>query len=351
MAVSDFDLLAAWTHVLRLSRLQPGEAVTLLTSEDSNPQNIRVAGIAARQLGATVTEVKLPPTNAEKSLSRDKTAYVGTTALSGNNAAIAALKNSDLVIDLMLLLFSPEQLEILQTGTRILLAVEPPEILVRLTPTEEDRRRVLAAAKILETAKSLHVKSAAGTDFRCQLGKFPVLTEYGYVDEPGRWDHWPSGFLATWPNELTAEGTIVLDVGDIILPFKTYVQSPIALMVKAGYITEIEGGMEAEYLQSYFRSFKDPEVYAISHVGWGLQPRAQWTTLGLYDKEATLGMDARAFYGNFLFSTGPNTEAGGFRNTPCHIDIPMRNCSLSLDGKPMTRDGDVVPEDQRCDVY
>ena len=36
----------------------------------------------------------------------------------------------------MTLLFSPEQHEILQAGTKILLAVEPPEILVRMVPNE-----------------------------------------------------------------------------------------------------------------------------------------------------------------------------------------------------------------------
>jgi 2,5-dihydroxypyridine 5,6-dioxygenase len=58
-------------------------------------------------------------------------------------------------------------------------------------------------------------------------------------------------------------------------------------------------------------------------------------------------MDARSFMGNFLWSSGPNTEAGGNRNTPCHMDIPLRNCSLSLDGEPMTIDGTVIPADQR----
>ena len=94
-------------------------------------------------------------------------------------------------------------------------------------------------------------------------------------------------------------------------------------------------------------SFEDPEAYAISHLGWGLQSKAQWTALGMYDKDASIGMDGRSFYGNFLFSTGPNTEAGGKRNTPCHIDIPMRNCSVSLDGKAMTRKGEVIPKNQR----
>lgn len=89
-------------------------------------------------------------------------------------------------------------------------------------------------------------------------------------------------------------------------------------------------------------SFDDPDAYAMAHVGWGLEHRASWTTLGLYDREAALSMDSRCFAGNFLFSTGPNTEAGGSRDTPCHLDIPLRGCSLSLDGVPMTVDGRVV---------
>jgi len=347
MLISDFDLLNAWIEVLKLSRVRAGETVTLLTSEDSNEQNRRIAGLAARQLGAIVTEVRLPLMNGEKTIGRDKLAYVGQTALAGNRAALAALKNSDLVLDLMLLLFSPEQLEILQGGTRMLLAVEPPEILVRMTPTPDDRRRVLAAAERLKVARRMRVESAAGTRLECQLGAYPVLTEYGFADEPGRWDHWPSGFLATWSNEGSAQGTIVLDRGDIILPFKSYVRDAIHLTVQDGYISAIEGGQDADFLKAYMESFNDREVYAISHLGWGLQPRAQWTAIGLNDKDTTIGMDARAFLGNFLFSTGPNTEAGGTRDTPCHIDIPMRNCSLWLDDEIMVRDGEVVPADQR----
>ena len=119
-------------------------------------------------------------------------------------------------------------------------------------------------------------------------------------------------------------------------------QEPINLRSRTATFRRFEGGFDAEFLKSYMDSFNDREVYAISHVGWGLQPRAQWTALGLYDKEATIGMDARAFYGNFLFSTGPNTEAGGKRDTPCHMDIPLRTARVSLDGVPMTVNGDVV---------
>jgi 2,5-dihydroxypyridine 5,6-dioxygenase len=348
MAVSDAELIAAWSRVLTLSKLEPGQIVTILTDPSTHPQTLQTAVIAATALGALVNRLDLPAMNAERSLSRDKLAYVGKTPLTGNKAAIAALKASDLVIDLMVLLFSPEQMEILQSGVRILLAAEPPEVLVRMVPTLEDRERVLKASESLKAAKTMAVTSAAGTDFRCSLGQYPLLIEYGFVDEPGRWDHWPSGFLATWSNEGSSDGVIVLDRGDILLPQKSYVREPILMTVSGGYVRKIEGGLDAELLEDYILSFDDPEAYAVSHLGWGLQPRARWSAMEQYDREATMGMDARAFAGNFLFSLGPNTEAGGARDTACHIDIPMRRCNVALDGKLVVENGRALQLDLKA---
>jgi len=342
MPVSDYQMVDAWTQVLRLSHLEAGQTVTILTSASTHPQTLSTALIATQSMGAIVNRLDLPPVNGEKALSRDSLAYLGTTPLTGNRAAIAALKESDLVLDLMTLLFSPEQLDILKTGTKILLAVEPPEVLTRLVPTPADRERVLAAQARIARAKEMHIVSAAGTDFHCPLGEFEPIAEYGFVDEPGRWDHWPSGFALTFPNDGRAHGRIVIDRGDILLPQKSYAQERIELTVEGGYATRIEGGVDAQLLSEYMATFNDPEAYAISHIGWGLQPRAHWSTLGLYDREATIGMDARAFEGNFLFSLGPNNEAGGSRTTTCHIDIPLRHCDVFLDGEPVVRDGVVL---------
>jgi len=335
-------MIEAWRQVLELSRLQPGQTVTILTGAATHPQTLRTAQVAVQAAGAVLNRLDLPPVNGEKSLSRDPLAYLGTTPLTGNRAAMAALKASDLVLDLMTLLFSPEQQEILAGGTKILLAIEPPEVLLRCVPTAEDRTRVKAAAEKLARAKTMQVSSPAGTEIRFPLGEFPVISEYGFVDEPGRWDHWPSGFLFTFPNEGGASGRIVIDRGDILLPQKAYVTEPIQLTVEKGYATRIEGGLDAELLREYMASFNDPEGYAISHIGWGLQPRARWSTLWLYDKEDSIAMDARAFEGNFLFSLGPNNEAGGSRTTACHIDIPLRNCTVKIDGTEVVRDGKVL---------
>jgi len=342
MPVSDTELTLMFEHVLRNSKVDETQTVAVLRSHYSNDRIARAAMEAAIRLKAKVYGVELPSFNHPKAMGNDMTAYCGDTALTGNTAAQRALECADLIVDTMLLLHSPEQEQILKTGTRILLAVEPPEMLARMLPTQEDKIRVQAAEKVLKAASSMHVTSKAGTDFRARLGQYPTVTEYGFADEPGRWDHWPSGFLFSWPNEGTAEGTLVIDTGDILLPFKSYAREPITLEVREGFVRKISGGFDAEYLRDYMNYFNDPEVFGISHIGWGLQPRAQWTAMGLHDRNDGMCMDARAFAGNFLFSTGPNTEVGGSRKTPCHMDIPLRACDVMLDGQAVVRGGKVV---------
>ncbi|MBL0421532.1 2,5-dihydroxypyridine 5,6-dioxygenase [Ramlibacter sp. AW1] len=344
MPVSDHQMISAWDEVLRLSQVQAGQTVSILCGPHTDPLTLRAATISAQRAGAIVTKIELPPINAEKATSRDLLNYLGETPLTGNTAAISALKNSDIVLDLMLLLFSPEQMDILDSGTKILLAVEPPEVLVRTVPTEADRQRVLAASRLLKRARTMHVTSPAGTDVTFKIGEFPTICEYGFVEEPGRWDHWPSGFLFTFANEGGSDGTIVIDRGDILLPQKNYVSDKVTLKVSEGFVRSIEGGIDADLLREFMAAYKDPEAYAMSHIGWGMQPRCYWHTLSLYDRERTIAMDARAFEGNFLFSLGPNNEAGGKRKTACHLDIPLRNCTVRVDDTIVVRDGKVIDE-------
>jgi 2,5-dihydroxypyridine 5,6-dioxygenase len=344
MPVSDYQMVKAWDEVLKLSNVERGQKVSILCGPHTHPQTLQTATIAAQAAGAVVTRIELQPINAEKAPSRDLMNYLGETPLTNNPVALAAMKNSDIVLDLMLLLFSPEQMEILESGTKILLAVEPPEVLVRAVPTEADRQRVLAASRLLKSARKMHVTSPAGTDVTFKLGDFPTISEYGFCEEPGRWDHWPSGFLFTFANEGGSDGTIVIDRGDILLPQKNYVSDKISMHLREGFVRSIEGDIDAALLREFMEAYKDPEAYAIAHIGWGMQPRCYWHTLSLVDREATSGQDARAFEGNFLFSLGPNNEAGGPRTTPCHLDIPLRNCTVKLDDVVVVRDGKVIDE-------
>jgi 2,5-dihydroxypyridine 5,6-dioxygenase len=62
--------------------------------------------------------------------------------------------------------------------------------------------------------------------------------------------------------------------------------------------------------------------------------------MALYDKRDFNGTELRAFAGNFLFSTGANEVAG--RHTLGHFDLPLRNCTVSLDGVAVVDEGRVV---------
>jgi 2,5-dihydroxypyridine 5,6-dioxygenase len=331
---------------LELCGLHEGETVGIVSQLDERIDYADAFMAAARGLGATPFHVRLP--EASSTLTGDAGAWtVGATPLADNRPAIDALKQADLVIDLIFLLFSQEQLEIQEAGARMLLCIEPVDNLARLFPTADQRRRVEASDELIKNAKSFRFTNHAGTDVTYQLGTYDVLTEYGFTDQPGRWDHWPSGFLLTGGADDGVDGKVVVDRGDIIItPFKKYVEEPIEITIERGTIVDIRGGFDADLLRDYIAQFDDEKAYGIAHIGWGCNERARWS--GLQNDRRSLGMESRAFYGNVLFSTGPNQELGGSNDTQCHIDIPMRNCSAYLDDEPVLIDGEFVIHDLRA---
>lgn len=326
---------------LALCGVGAGERVAVLTEGDQLRDYAGAFVLAATELGADVEDVNLRTPHALSA--EQRLAQLGHSALTGDRAALATLQDAGLVVDLMLLLFSKEQLEIQAAGTRMLLVVEPFEILKRLFPTAALRERVEAAEVRLARARELRFTNGAGTDVAYTLGDRPILTEYGFTDTPGRWDHWPSGFLATVAVPGGVEGRVVMQRGDILLPQMQSLADPIEFVIEGGRVAAIRGGQEAEALRAFIERYRDPRAYDVSHIGWGLNDRARWTV-----DVPGIGMDSRAHYGNVLFSLGPDIEFGGSNDTPCHLDLPMRDCTLYLDDEPIVRDGDLVPEELRA---
>ena len=269
-------------------------------------------------------------------------AVTGKGRLAALPDAVEALKNCDMLIDCVFLLFSPEQFAIQAAGTRILTAVEPPELLARMMPYPELREKVTIAADMLAKAKVMRITSPHGTDVTYKLNTYPAIAEYACTDTPGRWDHWPSGFVFTGGDDDGVDGQIVVAQGDILLPQNIYVRDPITYTIEKGWITDVRGGLDAELIKSYMGSFRDKRGMGMSHVGWGMNPHAEWHRLLPGEFPGGMGMEPRSFYGNVMFSTGPNNELGGPNDTACHVDIPMRGCSLFLDDEPIVIDGDIV---------
>lgn len=338
------DLVKLYGSVLDLCKVKQGEVLAVLTEGGDRSSDVDAYLTAAEIRGAHAMQVNLrrrPPAPGVKTKQ---------TSLTGNRPAVDALKSADMVIDFVGLLWSAEQKEIQQAGARILMSRETPDVIRRMFPTEALRRRVEAGEKMLTSARELRITSPAGTDIRYELGQYPIITQYGFTDEPGRWDNLPGGFLYTGGNDTKIDGVVVLNTGDIIFPFKRYLSNPIRMTIEQGMVTKIEGDhLDGELLRSFMARYDDPRAYAVSHIGWGMDEKAQWDFMATNPLGAfTNGVDGRSFYGNVLFSTGPNAELGGTNDTGCHLDLPLRNCDLYLDNQLIVKEGQLVPAELRA---
>ena len=245
-------------HQLKMSGVHEGEKLVVLTQGNDRLEYADAFMAAGQRLGANMYHMRLPapiPTGGWN---------VGVTGLAALPWAVEALKQCDMLIDCVFLLFSPEQFAIQAAGTRILTAVEPPELLARMLPYPELREKVEIAAGMLEKANVMRITSPYGTDVTYQLNSYPTVAEYGCTDTPGRWDHWPSGFVFTGGDDDGVNGQIVVAPGDILLPQNIYVREPITYTIEKGWITDIRGGLDAELVKSYMAAFDDPRGMGMS---------------------------------------------------------------------------------------
>lgn len=331
-------LLSLFRRELELCNVRPGENIAIYTEGGEAAEYAEAWATAAVALGATPFHLDLPAQ--APSTGSDIGGSPDGHGLAKNPAAVAALKAADMVIDLAFLLHSAEQEEITAAGTRMLLCVEPVDTLERLFPTVALRDEAKASYEMLKNAKTMRMSSAGGTEISYEFGDYTASCQYGIADEPGRWDHFASALVGHLPSRGKAEGVVVLQPGDMLFPFRRYVNDPVTMTVKDGFITSFEGGSDARFLRDFYESYADPGAYQVSHVNWGLNPNARWDAIAL--GTGGIGMDCRSIRGGVLFSTGPNLHHGGDNATKCHVDIPMRNHSLWVDDRLIVDNGRVV---------
>ncbi|MQA92045.1 MAG: 2,5-dihydroxypyridine 5,6-dioxygenase [Gemmatimonas sp.] len=336
------ELIDLFKREFELCRVHDGEVVAVLSEPATRPEYITASTGAATVLGAAVFEVRVPArgwsvhTNVRGIVASVPALMHPSQRL---DAIREALIRCDFVVDLIpeTILHVDLRPELTRSGTRILTIVEPPDALERMFPSQELKHDVEAVALRLVGGRQAQITSPAGTDLTYEFGDTPIGVQYGFADQPGRWDHWPSALVAHYPRDRGVNGTLVLDTGDILCHQKTYVAEPVVISVTNGYIKEVQGGLEARQIAGYLSSWDEPEVFAMSHIGIGVHPRAQWSATAFHDKGETIGMDARCYRGNFLASTGPNRWTG--RIVEAHLDLALRGCTVTLDGDLLVEEG------------
>jgi len=332
----------SFAAALALCELAPGSSVAILSESQSRAVNVQLTELAALRLGLAPFHVIVPTPPQSAPVAVRSTG--SSEAIQGLRPVIAALSAADMVADLTVegLMHSPETPEILGAGGRILyISNEHPEVLERLAPDASLIPRVRRGRALMQAASAMRVTSAAGTELNIGLVGARIGGNLGAVPDKSMLATWPGGICSCFPALGTVDGTLVLDRGDINITFKRYLETPVTLRIEDDYVVAVEGvGLDAELMRSYFAAWGDHEAYGTSHVGWGMNPNARWDSLAMYDKSEINGTELRAFAGNFLFSTGANPFAG--RHTLGHFDLPVRNCTITLDEVPVVVGGALV---------
>jgi len=335
--VNPGELPFLFRQQLELCRVKPGETIAVLSDQGTRPEYIEASFAAARSLGANIYSMVV---SEQPSWTR-----VGVETVGGCKGAVDALKAADLLIAMHVPLFTNWMKQVRAAGTRVLMVVDHPDNLRSQMSTEAVKVATLYSRDRLARAKTMRITNDAGTDLRVDIGEYPSLCQYGFADEPGHFDHWGAGHCYTFPNEGGTNGKLVIQPGDIVvLPYNRYVVDPIHIEIRDGFIRSIEGGLDARLMRHWLEGNRktpdDMDGFAVSHLGWGTNPYCRWDCIAIDgdDPEHSNGA-VRGFAGNFLFSTGPNTQGGGTRKTTGHYDVPMKDCTVELDGEVVIRKG------------
>jgi 2,5-dihydroxypyridine 5,6-dioxygenase len=338
--VNTAKLAGLYRRQFALSNVQKGETIAIVSDLGTRREYIQAAFAAADELGADIYEMCV---NSIPSWTK-----VGVATIGQCKGTLEAVKAADLVVIFHVPLFTKWLKAVMDGGTRVLMVIDAPDDLEQLMSPKGLKEAMKYAEGLYRQTRTVRVTSEAGTDFTYSCGEYPVMTQWGFADEKGHFDHWGAGHIHTFPNEGSAHGTVVMQPGDIVvLPYCRFVTDPVRLEIRDGHIVKVEGGLDAKLMQDWLDDGKtgpdDRDPYAVSHLGWGMNPQARWYWMGLNgDGPERNRAAARVFPGNFLFSTGPNTQGGGKRATRGHYDVPMRDCTVSLDNKVIIDKGKLV---------
>ena len=325
-------------------KVEQGEVAAILSESQSREVLVELSELALARLGARVFHVRLPSPPLESSVPIRSTGTCLT--IDGLEPVIAALAQSGIIIDCTVegMLHARELPQLLKGGARLMmLSDEHPEVFERLRPVPGLTEKCRLGAHVLSDATRMRVTSSAGSALEVDITDTPGRGSAGIAAKPGSVGYWPAGLCLCFPKTGSANGQLVLAPGDVNLTFKRYLETPVTLTLEDGFVVDIAGDdLDADLMRSYYAAWNEKDAYAVSHVGWGMNPQARWDALVMYDRGDVNGTELRAFAGNFLFSTGANQESG--RYSACHFDIPMRGCTVELDGQAVVKNGELQGE-------
>ena len=233
-ALNHAKLAMLFRKELQLCNLQSGETIVLLSDLGARRDYVSAAFAAAEDLGADAYEMCV---NSMPSWTK-----VGVETVGRCKGTLEAIKAADMLVCLHIPLFTRWLKQARDAGTRALMVIDGPDELEELMAPPGLKDAVTHAGERLKRAKTMRITRSGGTDLTVSLGEYPTMIQYGFAEAPGRFDHWGAGHVHTFPNEGSANGTVVFAPGDIVvLPYCRYVQDEVRLDIRDGFIRQNRG--------------------------------------------------------------------------------------------------------------
>lgn len=193
------------------------------------------------------------------------------------------------------------------------------------------RPTCLALGEAFERASRVRVTAPGGTELTFDARGRPgnALT---CIVGPGEFSPVPTIEANVSPVEGSAEGVVVADVS---IPYADIgvLDEPVRAVIEGGMVTAIEGGRQAEQLDSTLRSFDDPMCFNVAELGIGMNPAASVNGFMLEDEAV-----ARTAH----LGIGTSITLGGTVKAASHYDLLFWHPTVEVDGEVVVRDGEVL---------
>ena len=301
-------------------RLRAGERVLVVT-DTMRDQSVAQALVGAAMAGGAEAVLTVIPTRC-------------LTPQEPPPAAVAAMQATDVVF-----LYTTYSLS--HSTARVLAQKAGARVISMPGVTEDGFLRTLSVdmdvlagltnrlAERVARTRTARVTTSLGTEMRYTLGN-PVTAMDGVAERPGEIDFFPPGLFLSVPKEGSAEGVAVVD-GAITQIGR--LSSPVTMRFAEGRLVKIEGGSEAQRLESLLASLQDGNAYAFAAWGIGSNPGA-----ALVGEDPSF--EGERVYGWTHVSTGSNaTFPGGSVRAKIHLDGIFGRPTIFLDDELILKDG------------
>jgi leucyl aminopeptidase (aminopeptidase T) len=193
---------------------------------------------------------------------------------------------------------------------------------------EELRRRGSELADLLTAGSEAHITSAEGSDLTLNIEGRDGIPDSGELGAPGAFGNLPCGEGFISPHHDSGNGKLVVDgvIASIGIPEK-----PVELTVEDGALVDATGEMGEELMRQLTAAGRDGT--RVAELGIGTNEKAILSG-ELLEDEKLLGTVHLAF--------GASAGIGGEIQVPVHLDCVVMKPTLTVDGREVIRDGELL---------